>query len=70
MITIDGKKYKVTENLGFVHSRGVYAKAIMVKGKEQIAIKVDKEWQIAKPVMGTIMSNYTGQHHATGKGER
>ena len=26
MVTIEGKKYKVLEDLGFVHSRGCYAK--------------------------------------------
>ena len=39
-ITIDGKKYKVLENLGFQHSAGVYAKEVQTKTHgEQMAVK-------------------------------
>ena len=42
MITIEGKKYKVAENLGF--QAGYYAKAVEVDGKERIAVKRGGSW--------------------------
>jgi len=42
MITVDGKKYKVTENLGF--QGGHYAKVVEVAGKERIAVKSGGVW--------------------------
>jgi len=42
MITVDGKRYKVTENLGF--QNGQYVKAVEVEGKERIAVKKGNTW--------------------------
>ena len=42
MIEIDGKKYKVTENLGF--QGGYQAKYIEDNGKERVAVKRGGVW--------------------------
>lgn len=39
MITVDGKKYKVVEDLGFSHDVGKYAKVLDVDGKERVATR-------------------------------
>lgn len=38
-IEIEGKKYKVTEGLGFIHSVGMYAKMVNVAGKEKMIVR-------------------------------
>lgn len=52
-IEINGKKYKVTENLGFVHGRGEYAKAVMTDNGERIAVRPSfgGPWRFAKPLI-------------------
>lgn len=60
MITVNGKRYKVVENMGFVHSRGVYAKVIDFNGEEQVVIKIGNSWEIAKPIIEPV-SYCTGQ---------
>lgn len=52
-IEINGKKYKVIENLGFVHDRGEYAKAVMTNNGERIEVKslYGGSWRFAKPLM-------------------
>lgn len=37
-ITIDGKKYKVVEDLGFNHSAGCYAKLVQTPDGEKVAV--------------------------------
>ena len=59
-ITIKNKKYKVVDNLGFVHSRGVYAKVIDFNGIERVVIKVGGKWILAKPIFQKI-GPMTGQ---------
>ncbi len=61
MITIAGKKYKVTENLGYVSDRGQYAKAIETPDGERIAVKdPGGYWHFSKPRIG-VMGRPTGQ---------
>ena len=43
-IEIEGKKYAVVENLGFVHSAGCYAKAVKDGDEERIAVKTAGGW--------------------------
>ncbi len=57
---VEGKDYKVVENLGFVHSRSAYAKVVNCEGKERVAIKIGKIWKFAKPIFRKD-SHYTGQ---------
>jgi hypothetical protein len=42
LIEIDGKKYKVTENLGF--QMGYQAKMIDDNGQEKVAVKRNGAW--------------------------
>ena len=44
-ITIDGKKYAVTENIGFSHDLGCYVKAVLTPDGERIAVKVGIKWE-------------------------
>jgi hypothetical protein len=37
-ITIDGKKYKVVESLGYNHSAGCYAKLVQTDDGEKMAV--------------------------------
>ncbi len=52
-IKIDEIQYKVTENLGFVHSRGQWAKAIKTPEGERIALRHtgSKVWKFAEPLI-------------------
>jgi len=43
-IEIKGKKYEVTENLGFQHSSGYYVKAVKTEDGEKIVVKRDGIW--------------------------
>ncbi len=64
MITIDGKQYKVTENLGF--QRGYYAKVVETPDGERVAVK-DRgfwRWYYTKEKLNPV-SSYIGQ-----KGDR
>jgi len=45
MVTIDGKKYKVIENMGYNHSIGKYVKMVDDNRKERMAVKSGKEWR-------------------------
>ena len=60
MIEIEGKKYKVIENLGYQHSRGVYAKVVRTNDGEKIVFKKNGHWEFAKTVI-LPKSNYVGQ---------
>jgi len=42
MITVDGKKYRVTENLGF--QGGYYAKVVATDTGERVAVKRGGQW--------------------------
>lgn len=59
-ININEKKYVIVENLGFVQSRGCYAKVVLDGHNERIIIKVGKDWVFAKPIIQPI-SRMTGQ---------
>lgn len=59
MITIDGKKYVVIENLGFIHDRGTYGKVIDFNGEDRIVIKSGHKWVLAKPIIAPS-SRFTG----------
>ena len=50
-IKIDGKQYKVVEDLGYQPSRGVYAKAVETNNGERIVIKQYGQWKWAKPII-------------------
>ena len=54
MISVGGKKYKVVENLGFVHDAGQYAKVIMTESGECVAVRRPgaKEWKFARVRFG------------------
>jgi hypothetical protein len=43
-IKVEGKEYKVTDNLGFQHSSGCYAKAVETEQGERIAVKRGGVW--------------------------
>ena len=60
MITLDGKKYVVIENMGYIHDRGKYGKVINFNGEERIALKFGKSWKLATPKFG-MPSQATGQ---------
>ena len=42
-IEVDGKEYKVIENLGY--QGGHYAKMVLVEGKECVVVKHGKMWR-------------------------
>lgn len=51
-ITVEGKRYKVLDNMGFQHSRGVWAKEVETENGPRIAIsgsRIGAEWEWAKP---------------------
>ena len=39
MITVEGEKYQVVENLGYVHGRGQYAKIVETSLGDRVAVK-------------------------------
>ncbi len=45
--------YKVTENLGFVHGRGQWAKAVETPEGERVALRHtgSKVWKFAEPLL-------------------
>ncbi|MFA5344750.1 MAG: hypothetical protein WC315_00525 [Candidatus Omnitrophota bacterium] len=49
MITIEGKKYKVVESLGYNHDAGTYGKVVLVDGKERIAVGTRGCWKFWEP---------------------
>lgn len=53
-IEINGKKYKVIENLGFIHDRNEYAKVVMTEHGERVIVKAPyrgASWNFAKPII-------------------
>ena len=51
-IAVEGKRYKVLDNMGFQHSRGVWAKEVETENGPRIAIRgsrIGAEWEWAKP---------------------
>jgi hypothetical protein len=51
MITVEGKKYVVIENMGYVHDRGAYGKIIKCDSKERVVLKINGKWIFAKPLI-------------------
>ena len=49
-IEIDGRKYKVTENIGYSHDMGCYVKAVATEHGERIAVKVAQRWVFRCPI--------------------
>lgn len=45
-ITIDGKKVKVTSNLGYNHDVGAYVKEVEIDGKRQMAVGRPGHWRL------------------------
>ena len=45
-ITINGRKVKVLESLGFQPSIGKYAKRVLIDGKEQMAVGGPGRWRL------------------------
>ena len=60
MIMVEGKKYTVIENMGYVHGRGAYGKVIDCEGEEKVALKIGGKWVFAKPLI-KFDSGYFGQ---------
>ena len=60
MITVNGKKYVVIENMGYVHDRGAYGKIIDYSGEERVVLKIAGKWELAKTIIGKA-SHCTGQ---------
>lgn len=60
MILVEGKKYKVIENLGYIHSRYAYGKVIIVDGEERVVLKYGKEWRFAETIIEPV-GVYRGQ---------
>lgn len=44
-IEVDGKKYKVIDNLGYVSAIGMYVKEVMVNGEEKMVVKTKNGWR-------------------------
>lgn len=44
-------EHKVTENLGYNHSRDCYAKAVLIEGEERIVVSATRSgpWRINRP---------------------
>ena len=61
-IKVDGSEYEVVEDLGYVHSRGCYAKVVKMKnGLEGIVINEGGSWKWAKPIIElTVDGGYRG----------
>jgi len=52
-ITVECRRYKVLDNMGFQHSRGVWAKEVETDDGPRIAIKGSQngaQWEWAKPI--------------------
>jgi hypothetical protein len=49
MITVNGKKYKVVESLGYSPDVGEYAKVILVDGKERTVVGSRGCWRFWVP---------------------
>jgi hypothetical protein len=52
-VEVEGKKYKVLDNMGFHHSRGVWAKEVETENGPRIAIRGSRngaKWEWAKPM--------------------
>lgn len=51
-IIVEGARYRVLDNMGFQHSRGVWAKEVETENGPRIAIRgslIGAEWEWAKP---------------------
>lgn len=64
MITVEGERYRVVENLGFSHDRNQYVRVIVKDGVERIVVRdpyVGTSWKFSKPKLG-VMSRAIGQN--------
>ena len=60
-VTVNGVKYKVTENMGYSHDRGQYAKFVETPEGERVVVKfLGGTWAFSKPIVGS-MSHFVGQ---------
>lgn len=53
-ITIEGTKYKVIEDLGYVSGRDQYAKVVIIsEGEDQVVVRDvgTRQWRFSKPVV-------------------
>lgn len=65
MITVDGKRYPVIEDLGYSHTTGKYGKVVSdIDGNEHIVTKIPggAGWKFSNSVVKAIhIPRYTGQ---------
>jgi hypothetical protein len=60
MITVNGKRYKVTENMGF--QNGYYVKAVMTENGERICKRTQgTNWEFTSVISGIYKSDVRGQ---------
>lgn len=53
-ITVDGKKHKVIEDLGYVSGRDQYAKVVITsEGEERVVVRDvgSRQWRLSKPAV-------------------
>lgn len=48
-ITVEGKQYKIVEDMGFSHSIGKYAMYVDDDGKERVVVKDSGVWRFYTP---------------------
>lgn len=62
-IEIDGVKYEVIEDLGYQHSRGVWAKEVMTENGTRVAFRASKtdKWELSKRARIVPRSSFVGQ---------
>lgn len=59
-IKMDGKKYVVMENMGYVHDRQAYGKWIRYGEVDRVVLKINGKWELATAEVRE-KSNYIGQ---------
>lgn len=55
--------HTVTENMGYNHTRGVYARAVMIEGRERIVVadRASGPWRINVPAISGALLRSIGQ---------
>jgi len=60
-IIVEGEKYVVIENMGFIHDRGTYGKVIDFNGEDRVVLKIGGVWKFAKTLFRIRCTPITGQ---------
>ena len=63
-VAIEGKKYHVVENIGFVHGHGCWAVEVQTENGDRIATKdsmIGSKWKWADPAPIGIRGHIVGQ---------